>query len=177
MKHLIWIFLLNVLIHNHVEAEKKTFLRFYDFFGNKFESGVFIWENDSSIVIYKDSTNIVVPISKIFSIKTRGYFLKTKRSNGHNAIVHNAIISSVLVGVPLAIYGVATGEPRINDNTLGGIIHDYYTATPAEGAFLGVLGGVLVGSIAGVLLSVKHKTFVINGNIDNWHKLENRILK
>ena len=121
MKSILCIVILVITCSFYSEAKKQVFLRFYDFSGHKFEKGQFIRTSDSSIVVQSNSLQLQIPISRIYSIKT-------KRSYGHNFL-----LSALIESVPLSIYGASTGEPRTNDNTLGGIIHDYYAVTPGEG--------------------------------------------
>lgn len=163
MKCILWIVVLVLTCGFNSEAKKLIFLRFYDFSGHKFEKGQFIGTTDSSIVVQSDSTQLQIPISKIYSIKT-------KRSYGHNFL-----LSALIESVPLSIYYASTGEPRTNDNTLGGIIHDYYTVTPGEGAEIGVFIGVIGGAITGALVSGNSRTFIIDGDIEIWKRISSKI--
>ena len=130
---------MSILICTSVQAQKKTFLRFYDPSGHKFEKGQFITSTDSSIVVFRDSALIEIPISRI-------NFIKTKRSYGNHAL-----ISSVIIGIPLTIYAMSTGEPATNENTISGILHDAVAFTPGEAAILGVFGSIVSGVITGAI--------------------------
>lgn len=165
MNQIIWLLLLIVMCSSSVLAQKKTFLRFYDAFGHKFEKGYLVGSTDSSIVVYRDSITLEIPISKIYTIKTR-------RSVGHNIL-----ISSFIEAIPLTIYAVSTGEPHINDNTFGGSLHDATTFMPGEAAVLGILGGIAGGTITAALLSEKSKTLIIDGNIENWNQMDSNIIR
>ncbi len=165
MKKLICLLVLSILICTSVQAQKKTFLRFYDSYGHKFGKGQFVISTDSSIVVFRNTALIEIPISRI-------YLIRTKRSYGHNALV-----GSVLIGIPLTIYATSTGEPPTNENTFSGILHDSVTFTPGEAALLGVFGSVVGGAITGAILSGNSKILAIDGNIENWRQFESRIVK
>ena len=96
MKNIFFLLVVIVMINSGVQAQKKTFMRFYSDRGNKFEKGYFAGTTDSSIVVYKDTGKLEIPISKIGTIKT-------KRGLGHNIL----IIGST-GGVVLGIFGAAT---------------------------------------------------------------------
>lgn len=159
MKHIICSLVLVMLIHTSIDAQKKKFLRFYDFSGHKFEKGRLERTTDSSILISRDTSLIEVPVSKIYSIKT-------KRSYGHNALVS----SFVLAGTG-GIIGYAIGDPKsnVNDYSFG----DYSSKdfTTFTGIFLGGLSGIL----AGALTSGSNQTFVINGDQEIWKRINKKI--
>ena len=150
-----------VLILFVSQAQQKTFLRFYNLTGHKFQKGHFAGTTDSSVYVYKDSSKIEIPISTI------GY-IKTKRSLGHN------ILAAAIPGaVGFAILGLVTGEPnQTTDNniTWGSVLHDAFTPTPAEGFEGGLIIGSVLGTATGSLITAlsKRTTFKINGNLNNW---------
>lgn len=158
MKCLLCLLTICVLTGLSVDAQKKIFLRFYDPSGHKFEKGQFVTSTDSSIVISRDTALIEIPISSIYSIKT-------KRSFGHHALV-----SSLVSGIPLTVYAVSTGEPHTNENTFSGMLHDATTFRPGEAAILGIFGGMVIGTITGAIISGQSKTFIIDGDIKKWKK-------
>jgi len=163
MKHIVCLLALVMLIHTFASAQEKIFLRFYDFFGYKFEKGQFIASTDSSIVVSRDTLLIEILISSIYSIKTR-------RSFGHQTLV-----SSLITGIPLTIYAVSVGEPPTNENTFGGLLHDAIIFTPGEAAVLGILGGIGSGTILGALLSANNKTLLIGGDKEIWKRISKQI--
>jgi hypothetical protein len=149
-----------MLIHTFANAQKKIFLRFYDFSGYKFEKGRLVTSTDSSIVVSRDTLLIEIPISKIYSIKT-------KRSYGHNALV-----SSFALAGTGGIIGYAVGEPKSNvkDKYLFG---DFESKgfTTTIGVFLGSLSGLL----SGALISGGNQTFVIDGDQEIWKRISKKI--
>ena len=163
MKRLFCLLTISVLINLSVVAQEKTFLRFYDFSGHKFEMGRIEMTTDSSIFVSRDTLMIEISVSNIYSIKT-------KRSFGHQALV-----SSFITGIPITFYAVSTGESKVNDGTAGGILHDGTTFTPGEAAIMGVFGGMVSGIIIGGIVSGRTQTFVINGDKEIWKKSRNNI--
>ena len=157
-----------LLICSVSQAQKRTFLRFYNLTGHKFQKGHFAGATDSSIYVYKDSGKIEIPASTI------GY-IKTKRSLGHNILV-----SAIPAAVTFAIYGLATGEAKQtteSDITLGGILHDATTFTPAEGFQAGLIVGGVAGTATGTLITAltKRATFRINGSLEDWRSQKKMI--
>jgi hypothetical protein len=155
MKHIVCLLAMVMMIHTSADAQKKIFLRFFDFSGNKFEKGRLIASTDSSIVVSRDTLLIEIPISKIYSIKT-------KRSFGHQALV-----SSFALAIPAGIIGYSSGDPKSND-ALNIFTKD---VTASIGIFCGVLSGVLTGA----LVSRFNQTFVINGDKEIWKRLNKKI--
>jgi hypothetical protein len=150
-----------ILIYSVSHAQKSTFLRLYNLSGHKFQKGHFAGTTDSSLYVYRDSSRIEIPISTI------GY-IKTKRSLGHNIL-----FSAIPGAIAFAIFGYATGEPNEttdNNITLGGVVHDMVTPTPAEGLQGGLIIGSVLGTAAGSLITVlsKRTTFRIDGSLDTW---------
>lgn len=160
MKYIVCLLVLGMLIYTSSDAQKKRFLRFYDFSGYKFEKGRVERTTDSSIVVSRDTLLIEIPISKIYSIKT-------KRSYGHNALV-----SSFALAATGGIIGYAVGEPKSNvkDKYIFGDYESKSFTTPS-GAFLGVLSGILTGA----LISASNQTFVINGDQEIWKRINKQI--
>jgi len=152
------------MTNTFVQAQKKTFPRFYDAFGYKFEKGYYVGKTDSSIIVHRDSTTLEIPITRIFTVKTR-------RSVGHNIL-----LSSLIEAIPVTVYAVSTGEPHTNEDTFSGLLHDAVTFTPGEAAILGVFGGMVGGTITGVLLSGKSKILLIDGNMENWNQMTGNIM-
>jgi len=165
MKKLIILIAILLLITAVVQAQKRTFLRLYSLAGFKFQKGYLAGTTDSSLSIYKGGDTIEVPVVNI------GY-IKTKRSVGHSMWV-----GALAVGVPSIVYGAASGEPKVNDNTLGGLIHDATVFTPAEGAVTGAFLGGIIGAATGAIISAigKSTTFKINGSLDEW-RLQKRMV-
>lgn len=155
MKHIVCLLALVMLIHTSGDAQKKRFLRFYDFSGYKFEKGRLVTSTDSSIVVSRDTLLIEIPISKIYSIKT-------KRSYGHNALV-----SSFALAVPAGIIGYTSGDPYIE----GG--WNMYTKDVT--AFIGIVNGTLLGILTGALISGGNQTFVIDGDQEIWKRINKQI--
>lgn len=159
MKYIVCLLALVMLIYTPADAQKKIFLRFYDFSGHKFEKGQLVSTTDSFIVVFRDTVLIQVPISSIYSIKT-------KRSYGHNVLV-----SSFALAGAGGIIGYAIGDPKsdANDYSFG----DYSSKdfTTFTGAFLGSLSGIL----AGALISGGTQTFVINGDQEIWKRISKQI--
>lgn len=160
MKHIGCLLALVILIHTSANAQKKRFLRFYDFSGHKFEKGRFERTTDSSIFVLRDASLIEIPVSKIYSIKT-------KRSYGHNALA-----SSLALAITGGIIGYAVGEPKSNvkDKYVFGDYESKGFTTPT-GAFLGGLSGILVGT----LTSGGTQNFVINGDQEIWKRVSKQI--
>jgi hypothetical protein len=158
MKKLSALLLLLVLACYVLHAQKRTFLRIYSLAGNKINQGHFAGTTDSSLLIYKSDTSIEISAQYIGVIKTR-------RSLGHNVWV-----GAITGAIPLSILATTSGEPKVNDNTIGGVFHDAVTFTPAEAAIGGFIGGSVIGAASGALVTAftRHGTFTINGSIDEW---------
>ena len=165
MKKLFFVALSLIMINSFVQAQKKTFLRLYGVAGNKFNKGVFAGATDSSIFIYKDSNKVEIPISRIGTIKTR-------RSSGHTILI-SASTGAVLLG----ILGVASGESKVNDGTIGGALHNAFTVTPSEGLAQGLIIGGVLGTATGTIINIFRKKihFTINGNRQTWLLQKNLI--
>ncbi len=93
MRKVLYLLLLIIIFNSTLEAQKKTYMRFYTVVGKKFESGFYGGSTDSSIAVYKNKEKIEIPVSKIGVIRTR-------RSLGHSILVGAAI-----GGVPLGLLG------------------------------------------------------------------------
>jgi hypothetical protein len=156
MKHIVCLLAMVMMIHTSADAQKKIFLRFYDFSGYKFEKGRLIASTDSSIVVSRDTLLIEIPISKIYSIKT-------KRSYGHNALM-----SSFALAGTGGIIGYASGDP-ITEHSL------IISFTKPEAAFIGVFLGSLSGLLTGALISGGNQTFVIGGDKEIWKRINKQI--
>lgn len=156
MKHIVCLLALVILIHTSADAQKKRFLRFYDFSGYKFEKGQFVSSTDSSIIVFRDTSLIQIPISSIYSIKT-------KRSYGHNALV-----SSFALAGTGGIIGYASGDPKSEPSMI-------ISFTKPEAAFIGVFLGSLSGILTGALISGGNQTFVINGDQELWKRINKQI--
>jgi len=133
------------------EKNKKLFVRVYNIEGSKITKGKLQHVADTYVLLMKNDKRIEVPANNIGTIKTR-------HTGGHSILVS----ASIGAGIG-AIVGIATENP---DGLLG------YTA--GEGALIfggiGALGGAIVGSIFG---STKpKKTFVINGDINNYNEFK-----
>jgi len=159
MKRLFWLLTFSVLINLSVGAQEKTFLRFYDFSGHKFEKGQVVTFTDSSIVVFRDSALIQIPISSIASIKT-------KRSYGHNALV-----SSFALAVTGVIIGYAIGDPKSNSNNYSFGDYSSKDFTTTTGAFLGGFSGILTGAV----ISGSSQKFMINGDVEIWKQIRGKI--
>jgi hypothetical protein len=157
MKHIFCLLILGILVHTSVDARKKTFLRFYDFSGHKFEKGRFVASADSLVIVSRDTALIEIPISSIYSIKT-------KRSYGHNALM-----SSFALAVPAGIIGYSSGDPKSDDGW------NMYTKDVT--AFIGVVCGVLSGTLIGAIISGSNQTFVIDGDKEIWKRASSIIIR
>lgn len=152
MKHLLSISLI-LLLTMTVQSQKKTFVRVFDEGGKKTHKGYLTGTTDSSVTILKNIKEFEIPIRKISVIKLR-------RSAGHTILV-----TSLVSGVALALFGIATADP---DAWIFG-----YTA--GEGAIAGLILGVLSGAGTGSLIATTRNrpVFKINMNSEQWMKTRN----
>lgn len=160
MKHIVSLLVLVMLIYTSADAQKKRFLRFYDFSGHKFERGRVERTTDSSIFVLRDALLIEIPVSKIS-------FIKTKRSYGQNAL-----LSSLALAATGGIIGYAVGKPK-SDVKYTYDLGDYESRDFTT--FTGVVLGGLSGVLAGALISAGSQTFVINGDQEIWKRINKQI--
>lgn len=83
MKHLLFaiaLLLCTNLFTQEVPKESKIFVRVYNQYGKKIAKGKILKITDSTLVLKKGNTSIVVPSSEI-------NYIKTKRANSHNVLI------------------------------------------------------------------------------------------
>jgi hypothetical protein len=159
MRKVLYLLLLIIIFNSTLEAQKKTYMRFYTVAGKKFESGFYGGSTDSSIAVYKNKEKIEIAVSKIGVIRTR-------RSLGHSMLVGAAI-----GGVPLGLIGVASGEEPQPGS--------YYTFTSGQQLKLGLfLGGIFGAAIGSLIHGFQKRTaFIINGSSVRWIEQRNAVEK
>ena len=167
MKTLFTFLLLNFICYQ-VGAQKMTFIRVYDTNDRLMTKGYILKATDTSLqlkVSKKDT--IILPVAKIGIIKT-------KRS-----AVNSILIGATAGAIPFGILGLSSGENKVNDNTIGGGIHDLFTITPTEGMIMGLLLGGAGGAAIGALSTLikKPKSFVIHSNPEKWKEFQSYVTK
>jgi hypothetical protein len=157
MKYLLHVIVLVFLSHAGIAQKKggKITIRTMD--GTKL-TGKLIAADDSSIHFKKADSSIIVAVNQINTIRLR------------NSFGTNALIIGGSAGLGAAIIGFASGEEKINDGTLGGALHDAFTATPGEAAASGFILGAAAGTAAaGIVSATRGKMkFSIKGKSSNW---------
>ncbi len=141
-------------------SQPSTFLRLYTLSGNRMHSGKFVATTDSSIVVLEHGNTVEVPIRGISKIKTR-------RSVGHNVMLP-ALIGALSFG----LLGMISGEPKENNGTFAGSLHDALSWTPAEGAAKGTITGAIIGSATGATISLlsKRSIYRLDGLKSSWDR-------
>ncbi|MEO6406087.1 MAG: hypothetical protein ABIY51_13785 [Ferruginibacter sp.] len=143
-------------------AQQKSFLRLYGPGDSLFTKGHFAGTTDSSIMI--DTRHGIREI-KIKDVMT----IRTHRPQGHNAL-----IGGLIGGLGLGIIGLASGEKKQDDGTLGGAFHDAFTVTPGAGFAGGLILGGGLGAGIGALTAKpsQRKIFIVNGSLPLWQLLK-----
>lgn len=166
MKKTFLFLLLNFLCYQ-VIAQKSVFIRMYDANVRLLTKGYVLKATDTSLQLKLSKRDtIIIPMAKIGIIKT-------KHSAGHSIL-----IGAAAGAIPFGIIGYASGDHRVNDNTLGGAFHDLFIITPAEGLVMGFLVGGGAGAAVSALTTLikKPKTFIINGNQERWKEFKSSII-
>jgi len=132
-----------------------TFLRVYNLKGKKIHKGKIVKLSDSALIIVRRKREITVPVSEIGAIRT-------KRSAG-NTILQCSIITA-------AIFGIAGAIDSDSSDT-------FLSFSPLEGAAIGSVMGLTLGSVIGGLASLDNNSskFVIKGEAHLWEKFRKRM--
>lgn len=139
----------------HVHAQKKEFLRIYNYEGKKIIRGSKYLITDSTIVFNKKN--------KIISYSQVG-FIKTKHSFGHNIWV-GSLIGFATTGLIALLLPYDKYKNAFDRGTTVGLV----------ATFIGAPGGAVIG--AGSTIFEKSKKFEINGNLEKWKEFEYFMLK
>ncbi|MEL0457528.1 hypothetical protein WJN01_14910 [Flavobacteriaceae bacterium SZ-1-7] len=145
--------LLSNCLYGQVES-KSVFIRVYNLEGKKISKGKIVSLNDSILRL------TLAGVKKSVNFKDIGY-IKTKRSGGHN--VGMGILIGGTVG---AIAGATLFEP----DPPGTWIRYTRGDNAGIGAILGSMSGAAIGGVTA--LTKKSKTFIINGNSQNWNAFQ-----
>ena len=166
---LVLAFSMNLLAQNE-QNETRTFIRIFNFEGNKVNKGYFQFINDGYLWIRSNKNIVQIDVTEIAHIKT-------KRSAGNKAL-----LGAVIGGAAGSIIGgvSAEGKETKTETLLFGIEREYSTGTSAgtgalRGAAAGMVGGALVGF--GSSIFSNSKLYVIDGKIENLKAFENDIPK
>lgn len=140
-----------------VHAQKRTFIRVYNAFGQKITKGIIIGVTDSALEVKKNGRHEIVSYKRIS-------FIRTKRSIGRNVLAGSVIGGGVLAGV--AIIG------NLNDEGFAS-----GTSSPEEAGALGFAVGAPISGGIGFLVSFfkKSDTYFIDGDITKWGVFKNII--
>ncbi|RYY69091.1 MAG: hypothetical protein EOO13_10505 [Chitinophagaceae bacterium] len=115
--------------------------------------------SDSNITLNTgDSDLVYIPVKNMKWVRIK------------NSFGSNALIAGGSAGVTFALVGLAIGQEKKNDGTLGGALQDAFTPTKGEAASLGLVNGLMLGTaFAGIQSAVRGKMkFEINGSQENW---------
>lgn len=153
MRNLVFIIALifgfNVYAQEEIKRPK-TFVRVYNLYGNMINKGKVLKVTDTTLVLKKNTTAVVIPVSNIGLIKT-------KRSAGNNIIIGAAA-------------GSIFGAISIEDSTELEEFRGPY-------ALLGGITGGAIGAAAGgiTILFKNSKSYEINGDDLKWQVFEEAI--
>ena len=159
MKALIFISL--VLISCCALAQKKEFIRVYDFTGKKINQGFVHGLTDSSLQLANGDAINNIAYSQIG-------FIKTKRPGGNNVLIGSVIVAPTL-GIVAAVSTPSDTKSASN----------FQIVSKGEGIGIATLAGFPVGALIGALtIPFKNsKTYIINGDYDKWKIYQSVLMK
>ncbi|MEO6538269.1 MAG: hypothetical protein ABIT07_04570 [Ferruginibacter sp.] len=165
MKKIIISIMFSILTLLSLAQKKGMFIRVVNESGKISFRGHLDHYSDSSITLIIKNDTSEIPVSKITALKLK------------HTIGHSAWIGAAIGGVGLGIVGAASGEPKANDNTLGGAFHDLFTYTAAEGFIGGMIAGGATGALIGILVRSLGKkiTFQVNKSQQSWLDIKDQL--
>ena len=140
-----------LLLATVAQSQTKTFVRIFDEQGKKTYKGYIMNTSDSSLTVSLNKETVEIPANQIAVIKL-------KRSFGHTVL-----ITSLIAGTSMAIFGVATADP---DAWI-------FAYTAAEGAFAGLMLGAATGIATGSIIAgtQNRPVFIVDRKQEQWMKV------
>ena len=140
------------------ERNEKTypFVRVFDQLGQKINKGHIVSVDNTTLFLKSHNQSVGISYLEIGIIKT-------KRSAGNNVLM-----GATIGGAAMGILGAATADPD-------GWLFNY---SAGEGFAMGTIFGGTAGSVLGAAtIPLKNsKTFIINGDINNWNAFRESVL-